>query len=429
MRRQNLWIAMFAAIATLGTTAANADFIDDSNVQLKFKNFYLDRQYQDDASSRNWGSWSQGVTLDAKSGYHDIGAGIKVGADVLVQHAVKLKGRDKNPDWVLPHDGKQSKDHFGKVGATLKAKVSQTELKVGELLPVSPVLVFDPSRQLLTTYSGAWLESKELKDTKLTLAYIDRINNRYDNQFRDLTLFAPGKTLPDGVSKGHYDLGPESDGMWIAGVDHQLTKEVGASYWYADVQDIYQQHYLGVNYKTALGEKTKLDSHIRYFDNSESGDKLYGEIDNQAVSVAAKVNHGAHTVGVGYQQMFGDSAFPTLGGWVPQPYLANWGVSTFTAPEEKSWHVSYGYDFSEVGLKGLNATAIYFKGYDQQGTGVYQSQNFNTDEVNAIVNYTVPEGKLKGLGVQGMYIDVNFANPAKPDLQEYRVATTYTYKF
>ncbi|MDM1322758.1 OprD family outer membrane porin [Acinetobacter pseudolwoffii] len=429
MRRQNLWIAMFAAIATLGTTAANADFIDDSNVQLKFKNFYLDRQYQDDASSRNWGSWSQGVTLDAKSGYHDIGGGVQVGADVLVQHAVKLNGHDKNPDWVLPHDGKESKDHFGKVGATLKAKVSQTELKVGELLPVSPVLVFDPSRQLLTTYSGAWLESKDLKDTKLTLAYIDGINNRYDNQFRDLTLFAPGKTLPDGVSKGHYDLGPESDGMWIAGVDHQLTKEVGASYWYADVQDIYQQHYLGVNYKTALGEKTKLDSHIRYFDNSESGDKLYGEIDNQAVSVAAKVNHGAHTVGVGYQQMFGDSAFPTLGGWVPQPYLANWGVATFTAPEEKSWHVSYGYDFSEVGLKGLNATAIYFKGYDQQGTGAYQGQNFNTDEVNAIVNYTVPEGKLKGLGVQGMYIDVNFANPAKPDLQEYRVATTYTYKF
>ncbi|EEY91210.1 outer membrane porin, OprD family [Acinetobacter lwoffii SH145] len=419
MRRQNLWIAVFAAIATLGTTAANADFIDDSNVQLKFKNFYLDRQYQDDASSRNWGSWSQGVTLDAKSGYHDIGGGIKVGADVLVQHAVKLKGRDKNPDWVLPHDGKQSKDHFGKVGATLKAKVSETELKVGELRPVSPVLVFDPSRQLLTTYSGAWLESKELKDTKLTLAYIDRINNRYDNQFRDLTKFNPPQ----------FDNGAEADGMWIAGIDHQLTKELGASYWYADVQDIYQQHYLGVNYKIGLGEKTKLDSHVRYFNNSESGDKLYGEIDNQALSVAAKINHGAHTVGVGYQQMFGDSAFPTLGGWVPQPYLANWGVSTFTAPEEKSWHVSYGYDFSEVGLKGLNATAIYFKGYDQQGTGVYQSQNFNTDEVNAIVNYTVPEGKLKGLGVQGMYIDVNFANPAKPDLQEYRVATTYTYKF
>ena len=423
MHRHNLWIAILAATATLGTTATNADFIDDSNVQLKFKNFYLDRQYQDNYSARNWGSWSQGITLDAKSGYHDIGAGVQVGADVLVQHAVKLKARDRNPDWVLPHDGKESKDHFGKIGATLKARISQTELKVGELLPVSPVLVFDPSRQLLTTYNGAWLESKEIKDTKLTLAYVDKINNRYDNQFRDLTLFAPAR------GKNYYDNGEASDGMWIAGVDHQLSKEVGASYWYADVQDIYQQHYLGLSYKTQLGEKTRLDSNVRYFNNSESGDKLYGEIDNQALSAAAKVNPGAHTVGVGYQQMFGNSAFPTLGGWVPQPYLANWGVATFTAPEEKSWNVSYGYDFSEVGLKGLNATAIYFKGYDQKGTGAYQGQNFNTDEVNAIINYTVPEGKLKGLGVQGMYIDVNFANPAKPDLQEYRVATTYTYKF
>lgn len=281
---------------------------------------------------------------------------------------------------------------------------------------MSPVLVFDPSRQLLTTYSGAWLESKDiLEDTKFTVAYIDKINNRYDNQFRDLTKFNPPQ----------FDNGAESDGMWIVGVDHQLTKELGASYWYADVQDIYQQHYLGMNYKTALGEKTKLDSHVRYFDNSESGDKLYGEIDNQALSVGAKVNHGAHTVGLGYQQMFGDTAFPTLGGWVPQPYLVNWGVATFTAPEEKSWNVSYGYDFSEMGAKGLNATAVYFKGYDAQSG----DQNFNTDELNLIANYTVPEGKLKGLGIQAMYIDVNFANPTKPDLQEYRVATTYTHKF
>ena len=44
-------------------------------------------------------------------------------------------------------------------------------------------------------------------------------------------------------------------------------------------------------------------------------------------------------------------------------------------------------------------------------------------------NTVSAEGKLKGLGVQAMYIDVNFANPAKPDLQEYRVATTYTHKF
>ena len=425
MHRHNLWIALFAATASLGTTAANADFIDDSNVQLKFKNFYLDRQYQDDFSSRNWGSWSQGVTLDAKSGYHDIGGGMQVGADVLVQHAVKLKGRDQNPDWVLPHDGKESKDHFGKVGATLKAKVSETELKVGELLPVSPVLVFDPSRQLITTYSGAWLESKDLKDTKLTLAYLDGINARYDNQYQDFTLFPQNNFSVAEANKLSTD-----DGMYLVGVDHQFTPKVGGSYWYADVTNIYQQHYVAANYKTTLAEKTKLDTHVRYFDNSESGDKLYGNIDSQAVSAGAKVNHGMHTVQLGYQQMFGEHGtkapmFPTLGGWVPQPYLDNWSVASFIRKDERSWSLGYTYNFADVGVPGLTATVRHFRG-DNIDLGAGKPEG-KENENNVIVSYVVPEGKLKGLGFNYMFIDTNF-NFAN-DLEEHRIATTYTYKF
>ncbi|MDM1304408.1 outer membrane porin, OprD family [Acinetobacter indicus] len=423
MRRQKLWIAMLAATATLGTSATYADFIDDSNVQLKFKNFYLDRQYQD-KPELNFGSWSQAVTLDAKSGYHDIGGGVQIGADVLVQHAVKLNGRDKKPDWILPHDGKESKDHFGKVGATLKVKVSETELKVGDLLPMSPVVFFDPSRQLLTTYSGAWLESKDLKDTKLTLAYIDGINARYENQYHDLSLF-PQNNFATAVST--------DDGMYIAGIDHQFTPKVGGSYWYADVTNIYQQHYAAVNYKTTLAENTKLDTHVRYFDNSESGDQLYGKIDSQAVSAGAKINHGMHTVQLGYQQMFGEHGnkapmFPTLGGWVPQPYLDNWSVASFIRKDEKSWSLGYTYNFADVGVPGLSATARHFRGWDvDNGAGEPRGKE---NENNLIVNYVVPEGKLKGLGFNYMFIDTNYDNiSGGNDLEEHRIATTYTYTF
>ncbi|WP_180055260.1 MULTISPECIES: OprD family outer membrane porin [unclassified Acinetobacter] len=423
MRRQKLWIAMLAATATLGTSATYADFIDDSNVQLKFKNFYLDRQYQD-KPELNFGSWSQAVTLDAKSGYHDIGGGVQIGADVLVQHAVKLNGRDKNPDWVLPHDGKESKDHFGKVGATLKVKVSETELKVGDLLPMSPVVFFDPSRQLLTTYSGAWLESKDIKDTKLTLAYLDGINARYENQYHDLSLF-PQNNFATAVST--------DDGMYIAGIDHQFTPKVGGSYWYADVTNIYQQHYAAVNYKTTLAENTKLDTHVRYFDNSESGDQLYGKIDSQAVSAGAKINHGMHTVQLGYQQMFGEHGnkapmFPTLGGWVPQPYLDNWSVASFIRKDEKSWSLGYTYNFADVGVPGLTATARHFRGWDvDNGAGEPRGKE---NENNLIVNYVVPEGKLKGLGFNYMFIDTNYDNiSGGNDLEEHRIATTYTYTF
>ncbi|WP_371971091.1 OprD family outer membrane porin [Acinetobacter sp. AL9] len=423
MHRHNLWIALFAATATLGTTATQADFIDDSNVQLKFKNFYLDRQIKDNPAG-NFGSWSQAVTLDAKSGYHDLGV-IQVGADLLVQHAVKLNGRDKNADWVLPHDGKESKDHFGKVGATLKVKFSETELKVGDLLPMSPVVFFDPSRQLLTTYSGAWLESKDLKDTKLTLAYLDGINARYDNQYQDFTLFPQNNFSAAEANKLSTD-----DGMYLVGVDHQFTPKVGGSYWYADVTNIYQQHYVAANYKTTLAEKTKLDTHVRYFDNSESGDKLYGNIDSQAVSAGAKINNGMHTVQLGYQQMFGEHGtkapmFPTLGGWVPQPYLDNWSVASFIRKDERSWSLGYTYNFADVGVPGLTATVRHFRG-DNIDLGAGKPEG-KENETNVIVNYVVPEGKLKGLGFQYMFIDTNF-NFAN-DLEEHRIATTYTYKF
>ena len=359
MRRQNLWVAMIATTATLGTAATHADFIDDSNVQLKFKNFYLDREYNQDTTgvvNKGYGNWTQAVTLDAKSGYHDIGAGIQVGADLLAQYAVSLKANGN--DIHMPFDaseGKSERDN-AKLGATLKVKVSETELKVGDLLPMSPVVFFDPSRQLLTTYSGAWLESKDLKNTKLTLAYIDGINARYDNQYQDLSLF-PNNNFTKTTN----------DGMYIAGIDYQFTPKFAGSYWYADVTNIYQQHYTAGTFKTNLSEKTKLDAHVRYFDNSESGDKLYGSIDSQAVSAGAKINNGMHTVQFGYQQMFGEhgkeaTMFPTLGGWVPQPYLDNWSVASFIRKDERSWSLGYTYNFKDVGISGLTATVRHFRG-------------------------------------------------------------------
>lgn len=422
MRRQNLWVAMIATTATLGTAATHADFIDDSNVQLKFKNFYLDREYNQDTAgvvNKGYDNWTQAVTLDAKSGYHDIGAGIQVGADLLAQYAVSLKANGN--DIHMPFDaseGKSERDN-AKLGATLKVKVSETELKVGDLLPMSPVVFFDPSRQLLTTYSGAWLESKDLKNTKLTLAYIDGINARYDNQYQDLSLF-PNNNFTKTTN----------DGMYIAGIDYQFTPKFAGSYWYADVTNIYQQHYAAGTFKTNLSEKTKLDAHVRYFDNSESGDKLYGSIDSQAVSAGAKINNGMHTVQLGYQQMFGEhgkeaTMFPTLGGWVPQPYLDNWSVASFIRKDERSWSLGYTYNFKDVGISGLTATVRHFRG-DNIDFGAAKPEG-KENENNVIVNYVVPEGKLKGLGFNYMFIDTNynFGN----DLQEHRIATTYSYKF
>lgn len=425
------------AVATVcATTSVWADFTKDSQVQLKFRNFYLDRQYND-APTRDFGSWSQGVTLDAKSGYADLGK-VQLGVDVLAEYAIRLDGEDQRADWVLPYNGttgsgKQDR-HFGKVGATLKAKVANTELKVGTLLPATPVVHFDPSRQLLTTYNGVWLESKDFKNTKITLGYLDSINARYENQPMDLAKW-PNNLTNTG----------RTGGMYVAGIDYQINPEWSASYFYSRVKNAYQQNYAGITHKTDLTENVKLNSHLRVFDNRETGDAVYGGLDNQALSIGTQLNYGNHSFGLGYQQMFGEHGtsanpltgspyFPTLAGWVPQPYLVNWGVAGFIRKDEKSIGVSYGYNFKDVGINGLTATAKYFKGWDvdsnYESAGKIQTQG-KEDEFNFILNYVVPEGQFKGLGFQWMYIDVGYDNIAgQPnDLKENRIATTYTYKF
>jgi len=438
MRCYALWMAFVGTSVGITSPQTFADFFEDSQTQLKLKNFYLDRQY-DGASNRNWGSWSQAVTLDAKSGYAAVGdTGIQVGVDLLAQYAVRLDGRDRNQDYVLPYDSIEHKQYrqFGKVGATLKAKYSQTELRVGEILPVTPVLVYDPSRQLLTTYNGVWLESKDIKNTKLTLGYLNSINARYENQPMDFGLWPTGLKHDSKVK-----------GMSIAGIDYQLNKNWATSYFYANVDNIYQQNYFAVNNKTTLGTKAKLDSHVRVFDNRDSGDANYGKIDNQALSLGTTLTYGPHSFGLSYQQMFGNQGelknskgisvapyFPSLAGWVPQPYLDNWCVVSFIRKDEKSVGLTYSYDFKDVGLNGLTATVKYWTGWgidnNYESAGTLQGHG-KEREANVIVNYVVPEGKFKGLGVQWMYIDVNWHNVYGQlnDLKENRIATTYTYKF
>ena len=431
MRRQNLWIVM-CATAMFVTSVTHADMIDDSQVQLKFRNFYLDRQLDqpDPNKVQDFGSWTQGITLDIKSGYADLGP-VKIGGDVLAQYALRLSGDRGDNDYIMPYDyeqKKQARDN-AKIGFTLKAKISETELRVGEILPMNPVVTIDPSRQLLTTYEGVWLESKDLKNTKLTLGYLDGINARYENQVHDFNLWPNELNRPSAKQEksGH------SDGMYVAGIDHQFTPELGLSYFYGDVIDIYRQNYLGLSYNKKIDSKNKLATHARYFDNRESGDALYGEIDSQALSLKAAWTHGNHTVDMGYQHMFGEhgnnAAFmPTLSGWVPQPFLANWSVASFIRKDEKSWSLGYSYDFKDIGLTNLTATLRHYTGWDiDNGEGVKRGKE---DENNFILNYAVPEGKLKGLGFQYMYIDVNYHDvPGFVDLEEHRVAVTYNYKF
>lgn len=406
------------ACAVVGIQQASAAFVEDSKGSIDFRNFYIERDFQN-STAPSIGSWSQAISGRFESGYTD--TPIQVGLDLSTQYAFRLNNRhDTSNDSIFLYndvDRKQEKDQF-KVGATLKLKYSNTELKIGELFPMTPVAFIDNSRQLVTTYAGVMLESKEIKDLKISAGRITHINARNDDSYEKLGLFTGGTRAAK-----------ESDGLNFIGLDYNFTPKVSGSYWFGQLEDVYQQHYTNLAYATKIGE-TKLKVDARYFKYDDEGSSLYGKIDNQSYGLMTTIENGNHLLMTGVRKNEGEGNLPTLSGFAPQPYLHAWSNLGFVKPDELTWHVLYGYDFKGLGLPGLKTTARYL-----HGSRIYRQGLDDNSEIekSLSVKYVVPQGKLKGLGLEFMHIrtDVKYgAGTSKgTEFNENRLIATYSYKF
>ena len=406
-----------AACSIMGMEQAAAAFAEDSTTSLNLRNFYIEREF--DGPQPSLGSWSQAISGRFESGYTN--TAVQVGLDLSAQYAVRLNDHNaQRSDSVFLYDdavGEQERDQL-KLGATLKLKYSNTELKIGELLPMTPVAFIDNSRQLVTTYAGVMLESKELKDLKISAGRLTHLNARNDDSFEKMGLFT-GKT--------HAQF--ESDGLNFVGLDYNFSPAVSGAYWFGQLEDVYQQHYGNLAYSTKVGE-TKVKVDARYFNYSEDGEAFYGDIDAQSYGLMTTIEEGNHLLMAGVRKNDGSSMIPTLTGYAPQPYLHAWSTLGFVKPNELTWHVWYSYDFKGWGLNGLKATARYLNGSEIERAGL--KDNAETEKSLAL-KYVVPEGKLKGLGLELMHIRTDVKYGAGYDkgtaFDENRAILSYAYKF
>lgn len=423
---QNNWlVGSMGAVGLMGMFAsisAQADFIDDRQVSLGLRNFYIDRDFkQHDAPKSRVGSWTQGFDFRAISGYTE--GTVQFGLDVSAQYAYRLDGGGgRGPDTIIPYDdskGEQVRD-YGRAALTAKVRYSKTELKIGEHRPTLPVAFYDDSRQLITTYHGFMLESREVDKLTLTAGRFTEISSRESSNREKMYLF-------NGP-----DIQRRSDGLNFAGATYAFTPSLSATYFYGQLEDIYQQQYLGATHNADLGNGFGLKTDLRYFDNREDGKALYGDIDNRSYGAMTTLRKGAHAIGVGYQRMLGDSTFPTLNGYAPQPYLVNWSTVAFVKPNESSWQLRYDLDFASYGVPGLKLMTRYMR-----GTGIDRGNNDLDQNVeserNIFLSYVVQSGPLKGVGFEWRNIGVKtrYGNGAASgaDYKENRLITSYTFKF
>jgi hypothetical protein len=404
-----------ALLSVLSPALSHADMIEDSQLNLGLRNFYIDKDFKGDSAAKSRvGSWTQGFDLRLQSGYSE--GPLQFALEASAQYAHRLDGGGgRGLDTIIPYDDEKREQvkGYGRAAATAKVRYSKTELSIGEHRPRLPVAFFDDTRQLASTFHGVQISSQEIAKLNLTAGRFDRIATRESSNHEKLYLF----TGPNGARR-------PSDGLNFAGATYAFSPSLSASYFYGQLEDIYQQHYLGLTHNLALGGGYSLKNDVRYYNNREDGDALYGDVDNRTYGLMSALKKDGHTFTLGYQRMLGHSNFPTLNGFTPQPYLVNWSAQAFIMPNERSWQVRYDYDFAAMGVPGLSAMARYIR-----GTGIDRGNALSDSmerERGLQLNYVVQSGPLAGVGFTWFNINVKPQHSA--DYDENRLITTYTWK-
>ena len=418
-------LAIAVAVGLLAQQASAAGFIEDSKATLKLRNFYINNDNRDSdagsAANKKAGvqskaeEWGQGFQLDFTSGFTQGTVGF--GIDAIGLLGVKLDSstaKHGNPNGtnyggsVFPSDGNHAVDDFSSLGLTAKAKVSQTELRIGTLQPKLPVIVSNDGRLLPQTFQGGQITSSEFKDLTFTGGQIEHAKGRNSSNNEGLSIAGANNSITGKfVNKFYY-----------GGVDYKVNKDLLLQYYYGNLEDFYKQNFLGLVHNWSIGPGV-LKSDLRYFNSTDDGknghDSAYyitgdyhtqasgkGKVDNNLISGLFLYTVEGHTFGGGYQVSNGSSDFPFLNqGDGASAYIpTDMQISKFARAGERTWQARYSYDFAKVGVPGLTAGAVYLRGdnIDTYSGGKQVSNGASEWERDITVAYVIQEGALKNLG-------------------------------
>ncbi|HUE94855.1 OprD family porin [Pseudomonas sp.] len=409
-------LARAVALAALGTcmtlpSLAQAEFIKDSKASLELRNFYMNRDFRNTASDKQSKAeeWAQGFILKAESGFTEGTVGF--GLDAYAGTGLKLSSDDDLAGTgLLPNSyGNEGPGSYGEVTAAVKAKLSNTVLKAGGLMPKLPIVSSGDSRLLPQVFEGAMITSQEIAGLSLNAGQLRQANYRNSTDREDIrtTNFAKGISDRYNFGGGTYQF---NGGNTTAGL------------WYGELQDVYDQKMYNLIHNQPIGD-WKLGANLAYFDSAENGRKLAGKIDNDLTSLMLSAGIGAHTFRLGYQDNSGDSRFPFLG--ETDPAIANYvQVLDFTRAEEKSWQARYDVNFATYGIPGLTAFVRYITGDGFDGANGREGKEWERD---LDISYTVQEGTFKNLALRWRNAMVRSnAVAASGDLDENRLIVSYT---
>jgi len=377
-------IALALTGVALPAAAEEAGFVEGAKVNLNLRNFYINRNFTNPTKAQGKAEeWTQNFILDAKSGFTQGTVGF--GMDVLGLYSVKLDGgKGTGGTQLLPldHDGRPA-DNFGRTNVAFKAKLSQTEIKVGEWMPVLPILRSDDGRSLPQTFRGGQITSKEINGLTLYGGQFRANSPRDDSSMSDMSMTGKAAFTSDrfNFQGGEY-------------VFNEKRTQIGL--WNAELKDIYSQQYVNLIHSQPLGDWT-LGANLGFFYGKDDGSARAGELDNKTWSGMFSARYGGNTFYVGLQKLTGDSAWMRVNGTSGGTLANDSYNASYDNAQERSWQVRHDYNFAALGIPGLTLMNRYISGDNVHTGTITDGKEWGRESE---LGYTVQSGALRDLNVR-----------------------------
>ena len=381
---RQLLLAAAVASSALPVLAQDHGFLEDASANLNLRNFFFNRNYTNPTKAQGGAQeWTQSFILDAKSGFTQGTVGF--GVDVLGLYSLKLDGgRGTGGTQLLPldHDGRPA-DEFGRLGVAFKARFSKTELKVGEWMPVLPILRSDDGRSLPQTLRGGQITSKEIDGLTLYGGQFRANSPRDDGSMSDMSMF--GKTAFT------------SDRFNFQGAEYAFNdKHTQVGVWNAQLKDIYSQQFVNLIHSQPVGDWT-LGANLGFFYGKDDGSARAGDLDNKTWSGLFSARYGGNTFYVGLQKLSGDDVWMRVNGTSGGTLANDSYNSSYDNAKEKSWQLRHDYNFVALGVPGLTMMNRYISGDNVHTGTITDGKEWGRESDLA---YTVQSGPLKNLNVK-----------------------------
>ena len=423
-------IAQTVSLSALGLAMAipaQAAFIEDSKASLELRNFYMNRDFRSDGHTGNHKNeeWAQGFLLRYESGFTEGTVG--VGVDAYGFAGLKLDGGGgTDGTGLLPvrKSGKSPHTSYGELGGTFKAKLSNSVLKAGTLMPKLPTVSSGDSRLLPQTFTGTHVNSQEINGLTIDLGRLNRVNQRNSTDRQPIyATIGQGTAVDKNAGKvgKAVDLSNNATSKFDFGSISYNWGDTGlkTAYHYGNLNNVYKQHILNGVYTHQITDNQAITADLRYAKTKEDGNS---NIDNKAVSGLLSYKLGHSNFALGYQKMSGDTGYAYIA--ETDPFLTNYvQIRDFAATDEKSWQVRYIHDFASIGVPGLTLMTRYIR-----GTNIYMGANQSRGkewERDTDIGYVFQDGSLKGLGIKWRNATLRSdVTPKKVD--ENRLIVSYT---